>query len=176
MTLPPWERPPFTTPDTWRRFTAKVIRTSTCWLWTGALSDGYGMFHDASHQLLDSASSTVRVSRWIWSAYNGPIRASHVILHDCDTPSCCRYEPTVQHLIDGTQSANLQMAADRDRITNGARLGRADLRGQHRQSVAIRTALLTAVRDGEQDPDRLAEILADVIARGDPFSTQGRLF
>ncbi|MEU7095939.1 hypothetical protein [Kitasatospora aureofaciens] len=176
VSLEPWVCPPFTDAGTWGRFTAKVVRTSGCWIWTGAVSDGYGMFHNAANQLLGRRSATVRVSRFLWEAYNGQMAASHVVLHECDTPLCVRYEPGTQHLSAGTQSANLQMAAARDRITNGAHLGRADLRGQHQQSLAIRAAMLTAVAEGVTDPDRLAEILAAVIAKGDPHATQGTLF
>ncbi len=176
MSLEPWQRPPYTDPETWRRFVDKVVRTAGCWIWVGAVSDGYGMFHDPANQLHGRRSPTVRVSRFIWEAYNGPILATHVILHECDTPLCVRYEPGVQHLASGTQSANLLMAAGRDRISNGSRLGRADLRGQHQQSLAIRAAMLSAVAGGTTDPGLLAEILADVIAHGDPHATQGRLF
>jgi len=133
------------------------------------------MFHDATYAV-DGRSATVRVSRWIWSAHNGPMRAAHVVLHECDTPLCVRYDPAACHLSAGTQADNLQMAAGRDRITNGVRLGRADIRGQHQQSLAIRAAMRAAVAEGIADPDRLAEILASVVAQGDPFAGQGALF
>ncbi|MER6365846.1 hypothetical protein [Kitasatospora sp. NPDC001527] len=174
--LGPWLCPPFTDAETWRRFTEKVVRTSGCWIWIGAVSDGYGMFHNAANQLLGRKSPTVRVSRFLWEAYNGQMHATRVVLHECDTPLCVRYEPGAQHLTVDTQSANLQMAAARDRITNGSRLGRADLRGQHQQSLAIRAAMLAAVAEGITDPDRLAEVLAAVIAKGDPFAAQLPLF
>jgi len=172
----PGPPPPYTDLRTWLRFTDKVVRTSGCWIWVGAVSDGYGMFHDAWYAADKTRSPTVRVSRWIWSAYNGPLPAHRYALHECDTPLCVRFDAEVQHLSAGSQADNLQMAARRDRVTNRGHLGRADMRGQHQQSLAIRKAMRAARTEGITDLDRLAEILAAVIAQGDPYATQQLLF
>lgn len=104
-----------------------------------------------------------------------PDRPAPVILHDCDTPICVRYDDR-PHLVDGTQSDNLLMAGRRDRITNLGRLGQADRRGHHAQSLAIREAILNALAAGVTDADELAGVLAAVVALGDPYSDQLPLF
>jgi len=172
----PGPPPPYTDTETWLRFTEKIVRTARCWIWTGAVSDGYGMFHDARNVDNGRLSPTVRVSRWIWSAYNGELPSWRNVMHECDTPLCVRFDGAEQHLTPGTQAENIQQAACRDRITNLGRLGRADLRGQHQQSLAIRAAMRAARAQGITDLDRLAEILASVISEGNPYAAQEVLF
>jgi hypothetical protein len=73
-------------------------------------------FHDPDYtdDALPAAlrSGTVRVSRWMWWAWYGPLPARSVVLYRCDLPICVRFD----HLAVGSQRDNLLMAAHRDRI------------------------------------------------------------
>jgi hypothetical protein len=68
------------------------------------------------------------------------------------------------------------MAVRRDRAGGPHRWGRADRRGQYRQSLAVRAAVLHALRAGVTDRDELARIVAATILLGDPLADQLPLF
>lgn len=88
-----------------QRFWAKVNKTETCWLWTGADDggDGYGKFADGGiwH----------RAHRLSYKWHNGDLIPGRVVLHSCDNPKCVRPE----HLSQGTQKENMQDMARRGR-------------------------------------------------------------
>ncbi len=78
------------------RFWAKVQKTETCWLWTGAKSRGYGYFNIGDHQDLAH-----RVAyRWLV----GPIAAGTEIDHLCRVKNCVRPD----HLEAVTHKLNLR--------------------------------------------------------------------
>jgi hypothetical protein len=172
--------PPYATPSAWRRFHRKAVITADHTVWVGALADdGYGRFHDPNYGdgylVTSRRSDTVRVSRWIWWAWHGPIPARAVVMHTCDLPICVRLD----HLQLGTQRENLLMAAGRERlvhIAGGIRLDHADRRGQVGQSQAIRDAVCLALADGITDPHELAAIVDRVITDGDRYADQLSLF
>ncbi|WP_399559394.1 HNH endonuclease signature motif containing protein [Streptomyces chartreusis] len=63
------------------RFWAKVKKTETCWLWTGAKTvAGYGQF--------TTAGRTDGAHRWAYEHLVGPIPAGLHIDHLCRTPAC----------------------------------------------------------------------------------------
>lgn len=147
---------------------AFLVVTSRCWVYCGALgNDGYGRFW-ATPQAGETRSPVVRPSRWMWQAHNGPLRSDLVIRHHCDLTICARPEC----LADGTQSDNLRDAFRRDRITNGAHLGRADKRGAEQAARAVRQAILTAVGDQITGPHELSRIVSSSLAGGDPYKDQ----
>ena len=77
------------------KFWAKVQKTDTCWLWTGAVGTaGYG-----SYRLNGKKQGAHRIS---WQLVNGPIRLN--ILHRCDVKLCVNPE----HLFEGSYSDNMQ--------------------------------------------------------------------
>lgn len=175
------ETPPYATDKAWQRFLRKAVVTANHTIWIGALADdGYGRFHDPNYGDGDLPAgrrdSTVRVSRWVWWAWHGPLPARHVAMHTCDLPICAKLE----HLRPGTQRENLRMAAGRDRLAHvapgGARIDHADRRGQAGQSRAIKDAVCAALGAGIADPDELARIVDDVIALGDRYADQLLLF
>ncbi|MGH4011280.1 MAG: HNH endonuclease [Pseudonocardiaceae bacterium] len=175
------QAPPYATSKAWRRFTRKTVATATHTIWLGALADdGYGRFHDP-HYTDDSLpaayrSGTVRVSRWLWWAYYGPLPTSTVVLHRCDLPICVKLD----HLAAGSQRDNLLMTARRDRIARttftGQRTDHADKRGQAGQSHAIRDVVCHALNTGVTNPHQLTAIVDAVIALGDPYANQLTLF
>ena len=63
------------------RFWNKVNKTEGCWLWTAALSHGYGRFGKggAAHRLA-------------WEDRNGPIPEGLVLDHLCRVPRCVNPE------------------------------------------------------------------------------------
>ncbi len=64
------------------RFWAKVQKTSTCWLWQGATSRGYGIFWDGKR--------LVRSHRYAYELLVGPIPAGLTIDHQCRVHNCVR--------------------------------------------------------------------------------------
>lgn len=71
-----------TSPDYWKpRFWAKVNKTKTCWLWTGALdSSGYGTSAPALYE--------ARAHRISYTDAHGPIPKGMHIDHLCRVRSC----------------------------------------------------------------------------------------
>lgn len=175
------ETPPYATPAAWQRFLRKAVVTARHTIWIGALADdGYGRFHDTNYGDGDLPAGrrdpTVRVSRWLWWAWHGPLPARTVVMHTCDLPICVKLED----LQLGTQQENLHMAAGRDRLAHvapgGARIDHADRRGPAGQSRAIKDAVRTALAAGIGDPHELARIVDDVVACGDRYADQLALF
>lgn len=172
--------PPYASDSAWQRFSRKAVTTADHIVWIGALADdGYGRFHDPNYSdgylIAERRSDTVRVSRWAWWAFNGPIPANTVVMHTCDLPICVR----IDHLRLGTQRENLLMASGRDRLVHikgGQRKDRADRRGQAGQSHAVRDAICLALAEGVTDPDELAAIVAATVAAGDGHADQLSLF
>lgn len=86
------------------RFWAKVQKTQGCWLWTGALKDGYGKFGLR-------AGLVVFAHRWAYEQCVGEIRGGLWILHHCDNRACVRPD----HLYAGTAEQNTADMLTRDR-------------------------------------------------------------
>ena len=97
-------------------FWAYVQKTETCWLWTGALSAGYG------HYSMNGRS--YRAHRWSWTLANGPIpETAECVMHLCDTPRCVRPD----HLQLGTHRDNQADKVAKRRQAIGARVASAVL-------------------------------------------------
>lgn len=87
-------RPPTPPKD---RFWARVKKTSTCWLWTGALSEkGYGRIR--------INEKVVRAHRFSWELAGGVIPEGMFIDHVCHTRHCVNPE----HLRVVTSAQNSQ--------------------------------------------------------------------
>jgi hypothetical protein len=74
-----------------QEFWNKVKKTSTCWLWTGSKSNGYGRFKSEPAQRAAYRFTYGDFDRW------------SQILHKCDNPLCVRPE----HLFPGTIQDNM---------------------------------------------------------------------
>lgn len=95
------------------RFWAKVKKTPTCWLWTGARNNHhYGKFWDGKRVGL--------AHRYSWSLAGKP-DPQQFLLHNCDTPLCVR----PSHLRPGNYSDNM-----RDILLRGRGHGRSKLNPQ----------------------------------------------
>lgn len=95
------------------RFWAKVNKTDDCWLWTAAAQHGYGKFK--------ADGRPVRVHRWAYKMFVGPIPAGLTIDHTChtrDVATCvggddCLHRRCVNpsHLEAVTQKVNVNRGA-----------------------------------------------------------------
>lgn len=88
------------------RFFSRVIKTDSCWLWTGAISspDGYGRMA-LHHQGRQQSVATHRLALWL--AYPD-LGTDFVAEHHCNEPLCVRVGPGHVHV--STQSDNLRYA------------------------------------------------------------------
>jgi hypothetical protein len=82
--------------DIKERFLSNIIvkGPDDCWLWTGAISSGYGKF---SIQHISYLAH--RVS---YMLFKGPITKDKLILHKCNIRACCN----PNHLYEGTDGDN----------------------------------------------------------------------
>lgn len=88
------------------------VSENGCWCWTGCLSlHGYGKI--TFRPLGYHGAKAHRVS---YEAFVGPIPDGHGVLHHCDNTICVN----PAHLFTGTQLANMQDAASKDRIRKGS--------------------------------------------------------
>ena len=67
------------------RFWAKVRKTETCWLWNGAISDGYGRFHV---KYKDGRPITARAHRFAYELLVHPVSARKELDHICRNRRC----------------------------------------------------------------------------------------
>jgi HNH endonuclease len=86
------------------RFWKKVDRTGSCWIWTASRDvAGYGQ--------VQIQKQHYRAHRIAYELTYGPIPEGLVLLHLCDTRSCCRPD----HLRAGTQADNVRDAMRKGR-------------------------------------------------------------
>lgn len=94
------------------RFSMKVEKTGTCWLWRAAKSsNGYGMFAIATNK-------ATTAHRWSYTHFVGPIPRGHQIDHLCGVHECVN----PAHLEAVTPSENTL----RDRATRRRARARRD--------------------------------------------------
>lgn len=84
---------------------------AACWLWSGAtFRYGYGHVRRWDGERW----TNVGAHRVMYEHVHGPVPPGLVVLHTCDTPSCCN----PAHLAVGTQGENLRGMAARGRAPN----------------------------------------------------------
>jgi hypothetical protein len=85
------------------RFWPKVHKTSTCWLWAGALTtQGYPEIWD---RRVGRPALATHIA-WELSHPGKRFPKNKEALHHCDTPRCVRWGP--KHCFLGTQQENVQ--------------------------------------------------------------------
>jgi hypothetical protein len=87
----------------------KVVKTDTCWIWTGAKTGrGYGHVRT---EIVGVGNYTHRLS---WFIEYGPIPEKMLVCHACGNPLCVR----PSHLFLSTRSINIQQNRDKRDIQN----------------------------------------------------------
>jgi hypothetical protein len=83
-------------PTPLERFTGKVRKTETCWLWLGSVRpDGYG-------------NTNAGPAQWLaWELFCGPRTKGLEVCHSCNNKLCVNLE----HLYEATHQKNMQDAA-----------------------------------------------------------------
>ena len=109
------------TPEAIRaRFFSKVVKTDSCWLWTGAMFSrqdgrgGYGKFSLNDHVITASKAS--------WIIHNGPVPDGLFVCHNCpegDERKCVH----PSHLFLGTAKQNSEDMVRKGRSAVGDRNG-----------------------------------------------------
>lgn len=80
------------------RFWARVVKSGTCWEWTGARTvHGHGQF--------GSGNRVVYAHRFAYEHSVGAIPVDHVLHHTCENPACVK----PAHLTAMTQSEHAAM-------------------------------------------------------------------
>ena len=105
-------------PTTMARFQDKVQvgDPDDCWPWPAARNPkGYGQFGSRGRYVL--------AHRIAYAAVHGEIPEGHMVLHSCDSPSCCN----PAHLRAGSALDNARDCVARGRQCRGAKNGRAKL-------------------------------------------------
>lgn len=116
------------------RLWAMVNVTDTCWLWTGAVTVGYGRLnYPGTHRFM-------LAHRYSYELVHGPIPDGLFVLHRCDTPRCVRPD----HLFLGTQADNMADATAKGRRGYGARNGKYTMPERTPRGEQVGTSKLTA--------------------------------
>jgi len=109
----------FLTNEDKKRFWSKVhiAGPNDCWEWQAQKDpNGYGRF-----QLNYKSENAHRIS---YQIEKGIKDFSSVIQHNCDNPSCVN----PSHLLEGTQSDNIQACSDRNRLVGNRKLTELQVR------------------------------------------------
>lgn len=106
-----------------QRFMSRVVKTGSCWLWSGTKQDStprlrYGKFYLGRGRY-------IKAHRYSWEMKNGEIPKGYFICHHCDNPTCVNPE----HLFCGTNADNMRdmNTKKRGRFVHGEKQGSSKL-------------------------------------------------
>lgn len=128
-------------------FWSRVEKGPGCWLWTGAVSNGYGSFWDGER--------TRGAHVWIWEQEHGPVPPGKEVRHGCDVPLC------VRHLLLGTRADNVADMVNRGRSWYQLR-PEVILRGDRHGKTKIPDALVPVLRARREAGDSLGKLAQEL--------------
>lgn len=116
------------------RFYKWVLKTESCWLWTGSKNkSGYGLIHVKGQNGRNSSAGAHRVS---WVLHCGEIPAGMHVCHHCDNPTCVRPD----HLFLGTRTDNMRDAKAKGRcvLVKSGQQGERNLHAKLTADIVLR--------------------------------------
>jgi len=109
-----------------KRFWNKVNKSGSCWLWTGACPQRYGVFGFMKKNIL--------AHRMSWILTYGEVPDGMKVLHKCDNTKCVNPE----HLWLGTQKDNIQDMINKKRGLVGEKNGSSKLSDKETEEIKIK--------------------------------------
>ena len=95
------------------RFFSKVIKSNTCWFWTGCKDKcGYGLLYYKNRK-------NINTHRLSYELHFGEVLDGLCVCHSCDNPSCVN----PQHLFLATHKQNMEDKKNKGRTYNGNQKG-----------------------------------------------------
>lgn len=129
--------------------------TTPCWLWTRALSHGYGVLRWGDRN---------RPAHWVaYTLSVGVVADGLDVMHECDNPACCRPD----HLRVGTRAQNMRDASARGRLRVGddhharkhpERLARVGPRGEANRHAKLTENSVTEIRSSRSAGESAASL------------------
>lgn len=87
----------------------------SCWPWTGATVEGYGVIGEGG-----SKGKKLRAHRVVYAEAKGRIPKGKIVMHTCDNPPCCN----PAHLVAGTHADNVADKIKKGRCYTGDHRGK----------------------------------------------------
>jgi hypothetical protein len=94
------------------RFWPRVNKSATCWLWTGAVHNGYGVLRRGPR-----GAGLIRAHVASWELTHGKVPTGLDVCHSCDVRACVRPD----HLFVGSRLVNMRDAKAKGRVQQGER-------------------------------------------------------